>query len=302
MKFSYKQTFSFVITSMLLLILLSNSAFARNKKLVSSSASFASRQSQEEKAGDLSYTFIAHKPSYIMPLTYSFKPNPDGNGSLGRVDNAEVKFQFSFKINLIEEFFDHFRLSFGYTNLSFWQLYNKQDSAAFREANHEPEVFLVFNPSTWSSGQMGTIYRLGFVHQSNGQDVERSRSWNRLYAQVVHDLTFVVADLKVWHRVHEKAKENPDDGEGDDNPDITDFLGNFELRLTSKIYANTWSVLWRNNLKSPNKGAVDVTFSTPIRKNLKLYIQYFNGYGESLIDYNYSIERVGLGVVIADWL
>lgn len=273
-----------------------------NNQVVSSSASFASRQNQEEKVGDLSYSFIAHRPSFVMPLTYSFKPNPNGNGSLGEVDNAEVKFQFSFKINIIESFFDHFRLSFGYTNLSFWQLYNKQDSAAFREANHEPEVFLVYNPHSWGSGEVKTIYRFGFTHQSNGQDVERSRSWNRLYAQIIHDFDYTLADLKIWHRVHEKAKVDPSDSEGDDNPDIVDFMGNFELRLTTKIYKNTWSVLWRNNLKSPNKGAVDVTFSVPIKENLKLYFQYFNGYGESLIDYNYSIERVGIGIVASDWL
>jgi len=286
----------------LFLMLLSVFASAEAKSILSTKDSLAARQNQEEKARNLKYSFVAHKPSFIMPLTYSFEPNPNGNGSLGQVDNTEVKFQFSFKFNLVEEFFDHFRLSFGYTNLSFWQLYNKQDSAAFREANHEPELFLVYNPNTWGSKNIETIYRFGFVHQSNGQDVERSRSWNRIYVQIVRDLKFAVADLKVWHRIHEKAKESPDDTEGDDNPDITDFLGNFELRMTTKIYNNTWSVLWRNNLKSPNKGAVDVTFSSPINENLKVYVQYFNGYGESLIDYNYSIERVGIGVVIADWL
>jgi len=95
-------------------------------KLVNSSDSFVKRQNQEEQASGLRYSFIAHKPSFILPLTYSFKPNPEGNGSLEEVDNIEIKFQFSFKVNLVESFFDHFRLSFGYTNLSFWQFYNNK--------------------------------------------------------------------------------------------------------------------------------------------------------------------------------
>lgn len=274
----------------------------QDSPLMNTSDAFNTRQSDEEKANSIRYSFMAHKPSFILPLTYSFHPNPDGNGSLGEVDKTEIKFQFSFKINIIEEFFDHFRLSFGYTNLSFWQFYNKQDSAAFREANHEPELFLIYNPNTWGSGLSDTMYRFGYVHQSNGQDVEQSRSWNRVYVQVVHDFDYTLADLKIWHRIHEDAKESPGDSEGDDNPDITEFLGNFELRLTTKIHKNTFSLMLRNNLNSPNKGAVDFTFSTPLKENIRLYFQYFNGYGESLIDYNYSIERVGLGIVIADWL
>lgn len=40
-------------------------------------------------------------------------------------------------------------------------------------------------------------------------------------------------------------------------------------------------------------------YSYPIYKNLYLYVQYFNGYGESLADYNRSIERVGVGFLFA---
>ncbi|UCD36570.1 MAG: phospholipase A [Nitrospiraceae bacterium] len=31
-------------------------------------------------------------------------------------------------------------------------------------------------------------------------------------------------------------------------------------------------------------------------------MQYYNGYGESLIDYNDYVSRVGLGIMITDWL
>ena len=287
----------------LFVLFLSTNLYADDLGISEEPYSLANRVEQERQAENLRYVFVAHKPSFIFPLSYSFDPNPNGNGTLDNVDNAEVKFQFSFKLNIVENFFDHFKLAFGYTNLSFWQLYNKQDSAAFRETNHEPELFFTYNPAGWSSEDTRLIYRLGFVHQSNGKDVELSRSWNRFYIEAVKDLQYTLASLKVWHRVKEKAKKNPNDSEGDDNPDIRDFLGNFELRLTSRYHSNIWSVLLRNNLKpSNNKGAVEITTSLPLRDNLRIYVQYFKGYGDSLIDYNYSIERFSLGFAITDWI
>ena len=294
---------NFLKFSLLILLILIASPFiwAQNN-FINTSESFANKQKQEAVAEELRLSFLAHKPSFVLPLSYNFDPNPEGNGSLDNVDNAEVKFQFSFKLNLIDNFLDHFKLSFGYTNLSFWQLYNKQDSAAFRETNHEPELFFLYNPRAWSSQNTKSIYRWGFVHQSNGRDVGLSRSWNRIYVQNIRDLEFVVADVKIWHRLKERAKVNPEDARGDDNPDITDFLGNFELRFSSQFYKNTWSILIRNNLKSDNKGAVELSLSVPFKNSLKFYVQYFKGYGDSLIDYNFSIERFSLGFVIADWL
>jgi phospholipase A1 len=113
--------------------------------------------------------------------------------------------------------------------------------------------------------------------------------------------------LKPWWRT-------PEDDEDDNNPDIEDYLGNFELlsvyKVGKAVFGRKWlkdstfSLLWRNNLRfdSDNRGAVELGWSFPLYQRLRLYTQWFNGYGESLIDYNDSVNSFGIGLQLNDWL
>jgi phospholipase A1 len=47
---------------------------------------------------------------------------------------------------------------------------------------------------------------------------------------------------------------------------------------------------------------VELGWSYGLTTNLRLYAQYFNGYGESLVDYDHSVNRIGIGVMLNDWL
>ena len=61
----------------------------------------------------------------------------------------------------------------------------------------------------------------------------------------------------------------------------------------------------RNNLESGfDRGAVEAGWSFPLGNYpyLKGYIQYFYGYGESLIDYDRRVNRIGIGISLNDWL
>ncbi len=57
----------------------------------------------------------------------------------------------------------------------------------------------------------------------------------------------------------------------------------------------------RHNPKT-GKGAVMLEWTHPIANHYRGYIQFFSGYGESLIDYDTHINRIGIGVLLADWV
>ena len=64
-----------------------------------------------------------------------------------------------------------------------------------------------------------------------------------------------------------------------------------------------FSLLFRNNLQRvDNRGAIEIGWSYPLTRNVKAYVQYFNGYGESLVDYKDPANRFGIGFMLSDWL
>ena len=116
------------------------------------------------------------------PVIYDvFEPDDSDFGI--NLDHLEVAFQLSIKAPMAEALFtDEDALFFGFTVRSFWQAYNDDISAPFRETNYEPEVFWV-TPVPWNVfGGDAAFVGLGLSHQSNGRSQLFSRSWNRIYA------------------------------------------------------------------------------------------------------------------------
>lgn len=255
----------------------------------------------DDEAKQGAFLFRPHRPNYFLPLKYSNSPNdtpfqdtfiqPD----LG-LDKIEAELQLSFKIKGMEGVFGHDNLDlwFGYTITSFWQAYNDTISSPFRETNYEPEAMLVYRTNYEIAGFRGRFVNLGMVHQSNGRAENLSRSWNRVYAQFGFERDNLAILIRPWYRI-------PESDEDDDNPDIEDYLGHGDLQLIYRKGRNAYSLLLRNNFKSSdNRGAVKLNWSFPLHGRLKGYVQYFNGYGESLIDYNHSQQSLGIGVSLTE--
>lgn len=268
------------------------------------SNAFGVRLATDDKNVLKPFTLMAHKPNYFLIASknfYGVNEEPfreQFDDPTLEVDDTEAKFQFSAKfplaVNLYKKRLDIYA---AYTNRSFWQLYNDQ-SAPFRETNHEPEIWLQTRHDWKLFGLRNNANMLGFVHQSNGRGGVLSRSWNRIYANFIFDRGDWAMSIKPWIRINESSEE-------DDNPDITDYLGYGELRTAYKWHRNTFSLMLRNLLESGfEKGSFEVAWSFPIWKYrfLKGYIQYFGGYGESLIDYNQYSNSFGFGLLVTDWL
>ncbi len=262
------------------------------------------RLNDEQQTQYNPFTLTAHRRNYILPLTYNQNPNGKPfDGDNEEVKNFEVKFQFSYKFPIWNNIIGDADLWGAYTNLSFWQAYNNIHSNPFRETNHEPELFLSFQGKRDFFGFKNSHNSLGIVHQSNGQDSSHSRSWNRIYLTMAFERGNFAFALKPWYRIPEDDKISATDPSGDDNPDIDKYMGYGELSAGYKWNDHLLSMLLRNNLRGTgNKGAIQLDWTFPVTRRIKGYVQYFNGYGESLIDYNASVNRIGAGIVLTDAL
>lgn len=240
-----------------------------------------------------------HHTNYILPFTMvdEMSASPLSPISDRKLQDHEAKFQISIKTPLYSNPENPLEgLYVAYTARSFWQIYNADVSRPFRETNYEPEVFYRWVPN-WSWGDLNVIaVSAGLNHQSNGQINVLSRSWNRVMGRVTMQYDDYFALLTAWYRIPEDEKKSPDDSSGDDNPDITDYLGNFELTVGTRLDEVELSLMMRNNLsRSQNRGFLEATVAYPVSDRFDVMIQASKGYGDSLIDYNEEISRVSLG-------
>jgi phospholipase A1 len=252
---------------------------------------------EESRRGE--YAITPYRSNYVLPFTYHDSPNDapireaDPNKKLKK---PEVKFQLSLKVKLWQDIFGkEMDLWFGYTQQSFWQFYNFEDSSPFRESNYEPELLLNFRTHFSILGWKGRFINVGFNHQSNGGSEPLSRSWNRIVTNFGFERDSLSLLLKGWYRIPESAEE-------DDNPNTEDYLGYGEVQAYYFWKKHRFGVMLRDNLKfHNNRGALQLEWSFPIIEKVSGYVQYFNGYGESLLDYNHSVNRIGIGFILTEW-
>lgn len=234
-------------------------------------------------------SFSAHEPNYFLAG-----------------DRPTARFQLSFKYRVFNpesEFASrHPWISstrIGFTQTSLWDIGGK--SKPFTDSSYKPEVF-------WSRDRLDSIripgvrqfgLEAGLQHESNGRSGADSRSLNVLYVRPV----LVLGDPEKFHwRVMPRLTTYVFDLE--DNPDIADYRGHGDLRVVAgRIDALEVSALVRVG-DGFDRGSLQLDATYPLHAlsgglfDSYLQLQYFNGYGESLLGYDERSESLRFGFAL----
>ncbi len=224
---------------------------------------------------------------------------------------GEMRIQLSVRTKLASGFLTHSdpvkrdSLWFGYSQQSYWQLFNEQLSRPFRNTDHEPELMYIVPtdadlPGGWKLRYSG----LSLNHQSNGQTLPLSRSWNRVIAMAgaEKDDRYTLTG-RLWYRLPETA-------DSDDNPGISDYVGRAEVTgMWNLNKRHTLGVTLRHSLMAAGNGSVRLDWLRAIgdpgrgslTSGLRFHVQLFSGYGDSLVDYNRSRTVLSIGLSLVDW-
>lgn len=219
----------------------------------------------------------SYRPMYIGYSLYSDKQS----------DDKEIKFQISFKYNLVDHVF------LGYTQKSFWVV--NQPSAPMKQTDYAPELFYlhdncdnVFGKNTWLPYE---YLLFGLRHESNGERGLNSHGWNMVFVEPYFSFPGyhkLIISPSVWYPfTSEKNKVLVDDiGVG---------------KLTLKWQPVNWfqfSSEFRHGLKGTTYGVENRLVLFIDKKNRfspNLFIQTWNGYGETLASHAVNSSRILVG-------
>lgn len=230
-------------------------------------------------------SFGVYRDNYFVtgvPTNYKINKN-----------TADAKFQISIRQRLTKSIlpFKTF-LYLTYTQKSFWDIYRK--SSPFQDNNFNPGISL--SKAIIHHNTLKGIAVFSFEHESNGRDSLQSRSWNylSLSGSWFFNARFSV-QLKVWGGWV--------DQEG--NPDLLKYRGYGLVALNYKSMNERW---WCSLVINPRRRFIDMNTIwevnyKPFRKaNEYLFLQFYNGYGENLLEYNRFSSMVRLGICIKPFL
>jgi phospholipase A1 len=239
-----------------------------------------------------------YEPTYLFPFYYTETPYDsvyaNNTPNQQRIKKIEVNFQVSFKVPVWHMTPDT-QLDMAYTQVSFWQAYNS--SPFFRETNYQPELFIQNKLDVpVVDGWRFKYINVGAAHQSNGRGGNLERSWNRVYLNGIFANDNWMISLEPWYAFHDSSMTAH-------NPDISNYLGYGRELITYKFKGQELSLQARNVFESVfRRGAVQLDWSFPLTSHLKGYVQWFSGYGQSLIEYNHYTNSAGIGIALNDWV
>lgn len=233
------------------------------------------------KAFDDSPSFGIFKDNYVVLGTELLR-KPDHN-------NSDAKFQISVAQRLTNSVLPFKTYLFlTYTQLAFWDVFQK--SFPFSDINFNPTVGLG-KPLVHKNRYLGEI-AFQLEHESNGKDGDDSRSWNKVsfYGQFKINNHWTYYN-KLWIPVVD----------GENNPDLVRYKGwaimalsyNQRERFNASLVVNKRAGgMFNNNV------TINFAYRLLRGENQYLFFEFYNGYGEGLLDYKEFHQRFRLGFVI----
>jgi outer membrane phospholipase A len=243
--------------------------------------------------GSEMWEYFANHISFYEPIYFILGSSP------------AAEFQLSLKYKLLD-FKDDWdpltHLYFAYTQTSFWSVFSKDPS--FYDTSYKPSMFLYY-PDVFQKDFFQLDLQLGGEHESNGRGGTLERSFNTIYLQpkatvdLPYNLQFSLQP-RAWFYVRV----------GDNNENIADYHGYADL-----LAALTWldpnsgekiqlSTKFLVGDQGSHAGLLyDLRFNVVgvpfLRKfNPSIQVQYFTGYGQTLLQYNETSHALRAGLCL----
>ena len=203
--------------------------------------------------------------------------------------NSDVKFQISLAIRLTDTVlpWDSF-VFLMYTQKTLWNVF--QNSMPMRDLNFNPGIG--WSKPFFSKDRYVGKLTLLVEHESNGRDGDESRSWNRIsiYGSTIID-EWLMVHAKFWIPVID----------GMNNKDILDYCGIYQhgvvITTPNKKFSFGITSVKRKGWNLNFNTIFDFSWRVHEKSNLNLFAQYYNGYGENLLDYNQFHSRLRVGII-----
>lgn len=204
--------------------------------------------------------------------------------------NSNVKFQISIAQRLTKSTLPwNTYLSLFYTQKVFWNVL--ESSMPMTDLNFNPAVGLV-KPLFVKNRFIGKLM-LMLEHESNGRDGVKSRSWNKISfgASIMIDPQMIVHG-KAWIPIVD----------GMYNKDILDYAGIYQVGTSfftaDRRFGASVTLVKRRGWSLDYNAIIELNYRLFKRDNQYLFLQYYNGYGEGLLDYNKYHSMLRVGIVI----
>lgn len=229
-----------------------------------------------------------HEPIYMI-----FGTNDEWNWSM--------RFQLSFKYLLTDKILrDDDSLFFGYTQTSVMDL--SYPSAPFHDSSYRPSLFyeIADGERKRRKGSLPWL-QAGYEHESNGKARPDSRSMDIFFLRPCFyfgspDGTHLRFAPKVWTYLGQGGNSDMEHYRG-----YADLLGILDIGKDEGFFSESQIAVTLRKGAYWHYGSLQVDAAYPLGSTFFLHLQYFNGFGETILDFDKRETQYRLGFMMIPW-